>query len=107
IIICKLDAVYERDGRYQIVDWKTGKVPKTAAELEERQYQLALYRLAFAQWKNVPADLIDAVFYYVTDDRVIRPAALYSAEELGRRWVRGVTSPDSASSSAEKSSSAV
>jgi DNA helicase-2/ATP-dependent DNA helicase PcrA len=107
IIICKLDAVYERDGRYQIVDWKTGKAPTSAAELEERQYQLALYRLAYAQWKNVPAERIDAVFYYVTDDRVIRPANLYSAEELGRRWVRGVISPDSAASSAEKSSSAV
>lgn len=107
IIICKLDAVYDRDGRYQIVDWKTGKAPTTAAELEERQYQLALYRLAFAQWKQVPADIIDAVFYYVSDDRVIRPDVLYSAEELGRRWVRGVISPDSAASSAEKSSSAV
>jgi DNA helicase-2/ATP-dependent DNA helicase PcrA len=107
IIICKLDAVYERDGRYQIVDWKTGKAPTSAAELEERQYQLALYRLAFAEWKRVPVELIDAVFYYVTDDRVIRPETLYSAEELGRRWVRGVTSPDSAAWSAEKSSSAV
>ncbi|MET4638222.1 ATP-dependent DNA helicase [Mycetocola sp. 2940] len=107
IIICKLDAVYERDGRFQIVDWKTGKAPTTAAELEERQYQLALYRLAYAQWKQVPTELIDAVFYYVTDDRVIRPEVLYSAEELGRRWFRGVISPDSAASSAEKSSSAV
>jgi DNA helicase-2/ATP-dependent DNA helicase PcrA len=107
IIICKLDAVYERDGRFQIVDWKTGKAPTSAAELEERQYQLALYRLAYAQWKKVPAERIDAVFYYVTDDRVIRPATLYSAEELGRRWVRGVISPDSAASSAEKSSSTV
>ncbi|MET0842261.1 MAG: ATP-dependent DNA helicase [Mycetocola sp.] len=107
IIICKLDAVYERDGRYQIVDWKTGKAPTSAAELEERQYQLALYRLAFAQWKNVPAENIDAVFYYVSENRVIRPTTLYSAEELGRRWVRGVISPDSAASSAEKSSSAV
>jgi DNA helicase-2/ATP-dependent DNA helicase PcrA len=107
IIICKLDAVYERDGRYQIVDWKTGKAPTSAAELEERQYQLALYRLAFAQWKKVPAERIDAVFYYVTEDRVIRPATLYSAEELRRRWARGVISPDSAASSAEKSSSAV
>lgn len=107
IIICKLDAVYERDGRYQIVDWKTGKAPTSTAELEERQYQLALYRLAFAQWKKISPELIDAVFYYVTDDRVIRPTTLYSAEELGRRWVRGVTSPDSAASSAEKSSSAV
>lgn len=107
IIICKLDAVYERDGRFQIVDWKTGKAPKTAAELDERQYQLALYRLAFAQWKKVSADIIDAVFYYVADDLVIRPERLYSAEELGRRWTRGVISPDSAASSAEKSNSAV
>ncbi|MBG6239396.1 DNA helicase-2/ATP-dependent DNA helicase PcrA [Mycetocola sp. CAN_C7] len=107
IIICKLDAVYERDGRYQIVDWKTGKAPSTAAELDERQYQLALYRLAFAQWKKVSPDLIDAVFYYVADDLVLRPDTLYSADELGRRWVRGVISPDSAASSAEKSNSAV
>jgi DNA helicase-2/ATP-dependent DNA helicase PcrA len=107
IIICKLDAVYERDGWYQIVDWKTGKAPSSAAELEERQYQLALYRLAYAQWRKVPVERIDAVFYYVTEDRVIRPATLYSAEELGRRWARGVISPDSAASSAEKSSSAV
>lgn len=107
IIICKLDAVYARDGRFQIVDWKTGTAPRTAAELEERQYQLALYRLAFAQWKKVSPDLIDAVFYHVADDLVIRPAFLYSAEELGRRWVNGVISPDSAASSAEKSSSAV
>ncbi len=107
IIICKLDAVYERDGRFQIVDWKTGAAPKTAAELDERQYQLALYRLAFAQWKKISPEIIDAVFYYVADDLVIRPATLYSADELGRRWTRGVISPDSAASSAEKSNSAV
>ncbi|WP_232528827.1 ATP-dependent DNA helicase [Mycetocola zhujimingii] len=107
IIICKLDAVYERDGRFQIVDWKTGRAPKTAAELDDRQFQLALYRQAYAEWKGVDPELIDAVFYYVADDLVLRPENLYSAEELGRRWVSGVISPDSAASSAAKSSSAV
>jgi DNA helicase-2/ATP-dependent DNA helicase PcrA len=107
IIICKLDAVYQRDGRFQIVDWKTGRAPRTAVELEERQFQLALYRQAYAEWKGVDPELIDAVFYYVADDLVLRPENLYSAEELGRRWVSGVISPDSAASSVEKSSSAV
>ncbi|GGE85336.1 ATP-dependent DNA helicase [Mycetocola zhadangensis] len=107
IIICKLDAVYERDGRFQIVDWKTGRAPKSATELDERQFQLALYRQAYAEWKGVDPELIDAVFYYVADDLVLRPENLYSAEELGRRWVNGVISPDSAASSVEKSSSAV
>src|SRR5690606_7986017 len=46
IIICKLDAVYRREdrgGRIEIVDWKTGKAPRTAAERDERMLQLALY----------------------------------------------------------------
>src|SRR5690606_21479378 len=37
IIICKLDAVYRRDGgRIEIVDWKTGRPPRTEAERADR-----------------------------------------------------------------------
>jgi DNA helicase-2/ATP-dependent DNA helicase PcrA len=86
IVICKIDAVYERDGRYQIVDWKTGKAPKDSDELAERQLQLALYRLAFAKWKGIAPESVDAVFYYVSDDRVIEPDRLYDEEELLRLW---------------------
>jgi DNA helicase-2/ATP-dependent DNA helicase PcrA len=86
IVICKIDAVYERDGRYQIVDWKTGKAPKDSDELAERQLQLALYRLAFATWKGIAPESVDAVFYYVSDDRVIEPDRLYDEEELLRLW---------------------
>ena len=76
IIICKIDAVYELDGHYQIVDWKTGKAPKDEKDLEEKQLQLALYRLAYAQWKGNPRlDRIDAVFYYVADNKTIAPDA--------------------------------
>ena len=62
VFVCKLDAVYEvppgselaaRGIRYQVVDWKTGKAPRDARDLELKQTQLALYRLAYASWAGV------------------------------------------------------
>ena len=90
IVICKIDAVYEIEGRYRIVDWKTGKAPKDEAELQLRQLQLALYRLAFARWKGVNPDTIDAEFYYVSDDRVVRPDRIYSESDLRSLWSESV-----------------
>jgi len=87
IVICKIDAVYEIDGRYRIVDWKTGRAPADAAELELRQLQLALYRLAFARWRGIDPDLVDAEFYYVSEDRVIRPDRIYSENDLRSLWL--------------------
>lgn len=86
IIICKIDAVYEVDGRFEVVDWKTGKAPKDAADLEQKQLQLALYRLAYSKWRGIDPDLIDAVFYFVADNRVIRPDHIYDESELLERW---------------------
>ena len=86
LVICKIDAVYENDGRYEIVDWKTGKPPKDDADLASKQLQLALYRLAFSRWRGIDPRLVDAAFYYVTDDRIIRPAELVDEHELLRLW---------------------
>jgi DNA helicase-2/ATP-dependent DNA helicase PcrA len=95
VFVCKLDAVYEvpdgsdlaaRGIRYQVVDWKTGKAPVSARDLELKQTQLALYRLAYASWAGVEPDVVDAVFYFVEDDRVIRPDELYDEDALRRAW---------------------
>jgi DNA helicase-2/ATP-dependent DNA helicase PcrA len=86
IIICKIDAVYTKGDRFEIVDWKTGKAPRDEQDLEDKQFQLALYRLAYAQWKGIDASAIDAVFYYVADDRVIEPTHLFDESELIERW---------------------
>lgn len=89
IIICKLDAVYRREdrgGRIEIVDWKTGRAPRTPAEQEERMLQLALYRLAYHRRFGVALDEIDVALYYVADDLVIRGDRVYSEEELVQRW---------------------
>jgi DNA helicase-2/ATP-dependent DNA helicase PcrA len=86
VVICKIDAVYESGGRYEIVDWKTGQAPHDARDLEEKQLQLALYRLAYAKFTGIDPDQIDAVFYFVSHDRVIRPERIYSEAELLERW---------------------
>jgi len=86
VIICKIDAVYHVDGRYQVVDWKTGKAPKDADDLERRQLQLAIYRLAYARWAGIDESLIDACFYFVSDDRIIEPERIFDEEELLALW---------------------
>lgn len=89
VVICKIDAVYdEPGGRVRIVDWKTGRAPKDAADLERKQLQLALYRLAYARWAGIDEALVDAAFYFVADDRVIVPERIDSEDELRARWRR-------------------
>jgi DNA helicase-2/ATP-dependent DNA helicase PcrA len=86
IVICKIDAVYFDGERYQVVDWKTGKAPKDAADLERKQLQLALYRLAYSRWAGIDPSLIDAVFYFVADDRVVTPERIFDEHELLELW---------------------
>jgi DNA helicase-2/ATP-dependent DNA helicase PcrA len=108
VIVCKLDAVFaSSDPRfdYQIVDWKTGRPPADSEDLERKQFQLALYRAAFASWKGVDPDRVDAIFYFVSDDRVVRPERLYSEEELSSLWSSrmGFSPSDGEKSSPERS----
>ncbi|GAA4371299.1 ATP-dependent DNA helicase [Agromyces bauzanensis] len=107
VFVCKLDAVYEvppggalaaRGIRYQVVDWKTGAAPRDEHDLELKQTQLALYRLAYATWAGVAPEEIDAVFYFVEDDRVIRPDRLYDEAALRRAWASAVGSAPTAAS---------
>ena len=78
--------MYRRGDRWEIVDWKTGKAPKTALDLEQKTYQLALYRLAFAEWKGIDPATVDAVFFFVADDRIIRPEVFPERDDLLALW---------------------
>jgi DNA helicase-2/ATP-dependent DNA helicase PcrA len=73
----RIDAVYQqpapsesRGVRFQVVDWKTGRTD-TADPL-----QLAIYRMAWAEAYGLPVEEIDAIFYHVRADEIVRPAAL-------------------------------
>jgi DNA helicase-2/ATP-dependent DNA helicase PcrA len=80
----RIDAVFADapDGRYDVVDWKTGRPPGSAAERRAVAVQLAAYRLAWAALASVPLDQVRAAFYYVRHDLTISPADLLDTAGL-------------------------
>ena len=69
----RIDAVYAGVGeniRFRVVDWKTSRTE--AAD----PLQLAIYRLAWAEANSLPLSEVDAVFYYVRTDSLVRPPDL-------------------------------
>ena len=67
-----------------VVDWKTGRSPSDPAAMRAREVQLAVYRIAWSQWAKVPLEQVSAAFYYVGDDRTVRPTDLAGLAELER-----------------------
>ena len=69
----RIDAVYQSDDRYEVIDWKTGKV-KDGDDLATAAIQLAMYRLAYSKLKNLPIENVSAAFHYVADNQTVRVA---------------------------------
>ena len=84
--VCKLDAVFESGNRFEIVDWKTGAAPKDKATEQQMILQLALYRFAYSQLRQIPIEKIDVCFYFVGDNIELRPDKVPSPEELVKMW---------------------
>jgi DNA helicase-2/ATP-dependent DNA helicase PcrA len=80
----RIDAVFAdaQDGRYDVVDWKTGALPATPADQRAVAVQLAAYRLAWAALADVPVQQVRAAFYYVREDRTVAPADLLDEHGL-------------------------
>lgn len=71
----KLDAIFEggldpndTTKRFTIVDWKTGRRPRSAAERKEKLMQLEIYRLLLSVIEGVELDSIDACLYYLSEE---------------------------------------
>ncbi len=91
----RIDAVFAGgEGRFDVVDWKTGKPPRTKEEGRAVAIQLAAYRLAWAGLADVPLERVHAAFYYVREDTTVRPADLLDAAGL-HALVTGVPGPPS------------
>lgn len=76
IINGTLDAVFaggldagDESKLYTIVDWKTGKRPKSTEDIRLKLEQLDWYRLLLARATNVDLRCIDATLYYVSEAR--------------------------------------
>jgi ATP-dependent DNA helicase UvrD/PcrA len=82
VIRGRMDAVFASvDGRFEVVDWKTGKPPRGNAA-QAAAVQLAAYRLAWASLRAIPVQTVSAAFHYVKDNLTVRPADLLSPAEL-------------------------
>ncbi len=83
-----------RSFRYRIIDWKTapdaGHDGADRSQQPERAdpWQLAIYRLAWAELSGVDLDEVDAVFYFVGSDRLVRPPRLADRAEIERVLLR-------------------
>jgi DNA helicase-2/ATP-dependent DNA helicase PcrA len=82
VIRGRMDAVYaDPDGRFDVIDWKTGRRP-SGAEAEAAAVQLSAYRIAWASLAGVPVRKVRAGFHYVREQVTVRPADLMDAAEL-------------------------
>ena len=77
----RIDAVYEKDGHYEVVDWKTGKT-KSGDDLAAAAIQLAMYRLAYSKLFSIKVENISAAFHYVGSNETVRPADLLDEDQL-------------------------
>ncbi|ABP56179.1 ATP-dependent helicase [Salinispora tropica] len=78
----RMDAVFGRPGgRFDVVDWKTGRQP-TGAAAAAAAVQLAVYRLAWAELAGVSVAQVGAAFHYVRDGMTVRPVDLLDAAGL-------------------------
>lgn len=82
VVVCKLDAVFEVEGEYQIVDWKSGKQP-VGKELTDKSLQLSLYRIALSKKLGVAPERIRASFFYAESGEELEPE-LKSEKEISQ-----------------------
>jgi DNA helicase-2/ATP-dependent DNA helicase PcrA len=70
----RIDAIFDQgDGRWEVVDYKTGRVPDASDPITG--LQLDLYSLACAEvWGKRPEDLTLTYLYLSTGEEVTRPA---------------------------------
>jgi DNA helicase-2/ATP-dependent DNA helicase PcrA len=72
----RIDAVFaDADGRYEVIDWKTGP-PPSAGELAAAAVQLAAYRLGWSRLTGVPVEQVSAGFHHVAAGVTLRPVDL-------------------------------
>lgn len=72
----RMDAVFrDPDGRWDVIDWKTGGKPRGAA-MRAAAVQLAAYRLAWAELAGIDVAQVRAGFHYVRGNETVRPSDL-------------------------------
>ena len=75
-------ARHSPDGSYLLVDWKTSH------RAEADPWQLAIYRLAWAELHDLPLERVRAAFHYVRSGRTVVPESLPDRSGLEEELLR-------------------
>ena len=88
-ITAKMDAVFKGDlkgdnlnSMLTIVDWKTGSIPETDDEKDEKLLQLEIYRLVLSRALKKDVKDIDACLYYLSEGGCQIPAPPMNEEDI-------------------------
>lgn len=73
---------------FELVDWKTGDVP-AGPQLQQKELQLAVYRIGFSRLYGVPLENIKCYFFYLDHQHVHEPETLDDAATLTARIANG------------------
>jgi DNA helicase-2/ATP-dependent DNA helicase PcrA len=85
IVRGRIDAVFRLgEGRFDLVDWKTGAPPLDPDAARSAAVQLAVYRLAWSRLAGVPLPDVTAAFFYAARGRTVRPVDLLDGDGLER-----------------------
>lgn len=86
VVRSRIDAVFRTADGVQVVDWKTGREPQDPAEVEIRQLQLEIYRLAYSRTFGLPLDRVSAAFHYVASG-VTRDSGMWTEAQIEDRFL--------------------
>ncbi|WFP15665.1 ATP-dependent DNA helicase [Citricoccus muralis] len=75
---------FDPDAQWELVDWKTGQVPRTEDDLQLKGLQLAVYRLAWSRLHHIPLENITGRFVYIAHGVERTPHHLADEAELER-----------------------
>jgi DNA helicase-2/ATP-dependent DNA helicase PcrA len=84
----KIDAVFPTETGFEVVDWKTGS-SVTGTELRARAVQLAVYARAVEAMPRFAGRPVTATFFYLGDNRIVRPEELPDPDLLLERMTAG------------------
>src|SRR5699024_12627540 len=77
-IVGRIDAVFRIDGRWMVVDWKTGRRP-VGEKARQAALQLAVYRIAWADRRQAAGEDVDpgdvrAACHYIAEGVTVEPS---------------------------------
>ncbi len=85
----------DRD-RWDVVDWKTGPPPASAASGRAVAVQLAVYRLAWSRLVGVDVERVGAAFFYAATGQTVRPVDLLDGPGLAELVEQALAEPEPA-----------